>query len=201
MSPPAYTGMTGSPFYMGLDHSMSPPSYMGSDYSMSPPAYTESDLISELGTVVGSDFGTERGISFDFMDDEEVLSTGSPFSSPPSCAGSSCADEEDEETRSGRTSSPTRPRTNIHLWQFIKELLLQPHHYGNFIHWIDRQKGIFKILDSVKVATLWGKRKNRPAMNYDKLSRSLRQYYKKGIMKKTEQSQRLVYQFCHPYHL
>jgi len=50
-------------------------------------------------------------------------------------------------------------------------------------------------------ATLWGKRKNRPAMNYDKLSRSLRQYYKKGIMKKTERSQRLVYQFCHPYHL
>ena len=42
---------------------------------------------------------------------------------------------------------------------------------------------------------------NRPAMNYDKLSRSLRQYYKKGIMKKTERSQRLVYQFCHPYHL
>ena len=38
-------------------------------------------------------------------------------------------------------------------------------------------------------------------MNYDKLSRSLRQYYKKGIMKKTERSQRLVYQFCHPYHL
>ena len=32
-------------------------------------------------------------------------------------------------------------------------------------------------------------------MNYDKLSRSLRQYYKKGIMKKTERSQRLVYQF------
>ena len=42
---------------------------------------------------------------------------------------------------------------------------------------------------------------NRPAMNYDKLSRSLRQYYKKGIMKKTERSQRLVYQFCHPYHV
>ncbi|XP_028173284.1 DNA-binding protein D-ETS-4-like [Ostrinia furnacalis] len=59
--------------------------------------------------------------------------------------------------------------------------------------------GVFKIEDSVRVARLWGKRKNRPAMNYDKLSRSIRQYYKKGIMKKTERSQRLVYQFCHPY--
>ncbi|GBP07299.1 DNA-binding protein D-ETS-4 [Eumeta japonica] len=61
--------------------------------------------------------------------------------------------------------------------------------------------GVFKIEDSVRVARLWGKRKNRPAMNYDKLSRSIRQYYKKGIMKKTERSQRLVYQFCHPYSL
>ena len=57
------------------------------------------------------------------------------------------------------------------------------------------------IVDSVRVAELWGKRKNRPAMNFDKLSRSLRQYYKKGIMKKTSRPQRLVYQFCAPYHL
>lgn len=78
-------------------------------------------------------------------------------------------DEDEEETASSK-GSPSRPGTTIHLWQFIKELLLQPQHYGNFIHWLDRQKGIFKIVDSVKVATLWGKRKNRPAMNYDKLS-------------------------------
>lgn len=58
--------------------------------------------------------------------------------------------------------------------------------------------GIFKIEDSVEVARLWGIRKNRPAMNYDKLSRSIRQYYKKGIIKKTEVSQRLVYQFVKP---
>ncbi len=59
--------------------------------------------------------------------------------------------------------------------------------------------GIFKIEDSVRVAKLWGQRKNRPAMNYDKLSRSIRQYYKKGIIKKTASSKRLVYQFCTPY--
>ena len=94
-----------------------------------------------------------------------------------------------------------RSTTSIHLWQFVKELLLQPQLYSASIHWVDREAGIFKIVDSNRVATLWGKRKNRPAMNYDKLSRSLRQYYKKGIMKKTERTQRLVYQFCHPYHL
>jgi len=63
----------------------------------------------------------------------------------------------------------------------------------------DYVAGIFKIEDSVRVAKLWGERKNRPQMNYDKLSRSIRQYYKKGIIKKTVNSKRLVYQFCPAY--
>ena len=67
-------------------------------------------------------------------------------------------DEEEEEIEVPQ-KSPTRPGTNIHLWQFVKELLMQQNLYGNYIHWIDRPKGIFKIVDSVKVATLWGKRK------------------------------------------
>ena len=36
----------------------------------------------------------------------------------------------------------------------------------------------------LQVARRWGVQKNRPAMNYDKLSRSLRYYYEKGIMQK-----------------
>ncbi|XP_018331245.1 DNA-binding protein D-ETS-4 isoform X2 [Agrilus planipennis] len=115
------------------------------------------------------------------------------------------SDDEDEEVPMEVESKPSTSRgtgsSHIHLWQFLKELLASPQVHGTCIRWIDRSKGIFKIEDSVKVAKLWGKRKNRPAMNYDKLSRSIRQYYKKGIMKKTERSQRLVYQFCHPYNL
>ncbi|KAM4613532.1 SAM pointed domain-containing Ets transcription factor [Polymixia lowei] len=86
----------------------------------------------------------------------------------------------------------------IHLWQFLRELLLKPHNYGHCIRWLNKDKGIFKIEDSAHVARLWGMRKNRPAMNYDKLSRSIRQYYKKGIIRKPDVSQRLVYQFVHP---
>ncbi|CAG9864184.1 unnamed protein product [Phyllotreta striolata] len=110
-------------------------------------------------------------------------------------------DEEEDVPCPADPAKPTTSRSgsHIHLWQFLKELLASPQAHGSCIRWIDRTRGIFKIEDSVKVARLWGKRKNRPAMNYDKLSRSIRQYYKKGIMKKTERSQRLVYQFCHPY--
>ena len=49
-----------------------------------------------------------------------------------------------------------------------------------------------------QVAKRWGIQKNRPAMNYDKLSRSLRYYYEKGIMQKVA-GERYVYRFvCAP---
>ncbi|XP_051166411.1 DNA-binding protein D-ETS-4 isoform X1 [Leptopilina boulardi] len=132
--------------------------------------------------------------------------TSSASSTGPASVKGSCSldysDDEDEDSGSTQTSSGGKMRnggSHIHLWQFLKELLQSPGVHGSCIRWLDRNKGVFKIEDSVRVARLWGKRKNRPAMNYDKLSRSIRQYYKKGIMKKTERSQRLVYQFCHPY--
>ncbi|XP_056154842.1 SAM pointed domain-containing Ets transcription factor-like [Lampris incognitus] len=90
------------------------------------------------------------------------------------------------------------PSQPIHLWQFLRELLLRPHNYSRCIRWLNKEKGIFKIEDSAHVARLWGIRKNRPAMNYDKLSRSIRQYYKKGIIRKPDVSRRLVYQFVNP---
>ena len=129
-----------------------------------------------------------------------MSSASSPMPSSSSSSGGA-APKSSGAAVSGAAAGSGRSTTSIHLWQFVKELLLQPQLYSASIHWLDREQGIFKIVDSNRVATLWGKRKNRPAMNYDKLSRSLRQYYKKGIMKKTERTQRLVYQFCHPYHL
>ena len=94
-----------------------------------------------------------------------------------------------------------RHKQTIHLWQFLRDLLHRepPACHDGCIRWLDQAAGVFKIEDSKRVAQLWGQKKNRPAMNYDKLSRSVRQYYKKGIIKKTTQSKRLVYQFCPGY--
>lgn len=137
-------------------------------------------------------------VCFSAVSDDEDISMNSPESS-------SGSEGHFPVTTPTTTTTTTNPKTgrqsgsHIHLWQFLKELLSNPQDHGAAIRWLDRNKGVFKIEDSVMVAGLWGKRKNRPAMNYDKLSRSIRQYYKKGIMKKTERSQRLVYQFCHPY--
>ncbi|KAJ0173827.1 hypothetical protein K1T71_010976 [Dendrolimus kikuchii] len=39
-----------------------------------------------------------------------------------------------------------------------------------------------KVSGYLIMARRWGAQKNRPAMNYDKLSRSLRYYYENGIM-------------------
>ncbi|RWS27343.1 DNA-binding protein D-ETS-4-like isoform X2 [Leptotrombidium deliense] len=144
---------------------------------------TDKSKLNTDSGVITSDYGSEGTQS-----DDEISEDGCEVSSPSS------GQQANVTSTGGRASG-----SHIHLWQFLKELLSQPQEYGSCIRWTDRQKGIFKIEDSVRVARLWGKRKNRPAMNYDKLSRSIRQYYKKGIMKKTERSQRLVYQFCHPY--
>jgi hypothetical protein len=83
-----------------------------------------------------------------------------------------------------------------HLRTFLKELLSN-RMFAYCIEWADESQGIFRILNSEEVARFWGNRKNRPKMNYDKLSRSLRFYYKKGLLRKVP-GQRLVYQFTEP---
>ncbi|TMS38520.1 hypothetical protein L596_005227 [Steinernema carpocapsae] len=82
--------------------------------------------------------------------------------------------------------------SNITLWQFLLELLNKQEHQQQ-IQWTNND-GEFKLLDAEAVATLWGARKGKPHMNYDKLSRALRYYYDKNIIKKV-QGQKFVYRF------
>uniref|UniRef100_A0AAQ4PYI3 ETS transcription factor ELK3 n=1 Tax=Gasterosteus aculeatus aculeatus TaxID=481459 RepID=A0AAQ4PYI3_GASAC len=77
----------------------------------------------------------------------------------------------------------------ITLWQFLLQLLLDQSH-KHLICWTSAD-GEFKLLKSEEVAKLWGLRKNKTNMNYDKLSRALRYYYDKNIVKNVIDRSRL----------
>lgn len=80
----------------------------------------------------------------------------------------------------------------IQLWQFLLELLTDKSCQG-FIAWTG-DGWEFKLTDPDEVARRWGIRKNKPKMNYEKLSRGLRYYYDKNIIHKTA-GKRYVYRF------
>ncbi|KAM9299091.1 ETS translocation variant 2 [Gastrophryne carolinensis] len=93
-----------------------------------------------------------------------------------------------------KSSKPPATGTNgpIQLWQFLLELL-QDSSCQKLISWTGNGWE-FKLSDPNEVARRWGRRKNKPRMNYEKLSRGLRYYYHKNIIHKTG-GQRYVYKF------
>ncbi|VDM16931.1 unnamed protein product [Hydatigera taeniaeformis] len=129
-----------------------------------------------------------------------------PHSVPPSMGLSGVSVDDLTCLQSGRTyyyGSPETPEVEdlefdttkgkVTLWQFLLQLLLDPR-YCDIIRWTNNA-GEFVLLRAEEVARLWGLRKdNNHRMNYDKLSRALRYYYQKNIIRKV-QGHKFVYQF------
>ncbi|XP_011307523.1 DNA-binding protein Ets97D isoform X1 [Fopius arisanus] len=90
------------------------------------------------------------------------------------------------------TSSRTVNSGQIQLWQFLLELLTDREH-RDAIRWVGTD-GEFKLNQPEAVAQLWGARKNKPSMNYEKLSRALRYYYDGDMISKVH-GKRFVYKF------
>ncbi|KAF2366346.1 Ets domain [Trinorchestia longiramus] len=80
------------------------------------------------------------------------------------------------------------------LWEFIRNLLLSPETCPSIVRWEDSETGVFRFVQSEKVAEKWGMRKNNKKMNYEKLSRAMRYYYK-GKVFEPVLGRRLVYKF------
>ncbi|KAF0770916.1 ets DNA-binding protein pokkuri-like isoform X1 [Aphis craccivora] len=93
-------------------------------------------------------------------------------------------------------SNSIEPNTNGRLlWDFLQQLLNDTHQrFTGFIAWKNQEMGVFKIVDPPGLAKLWGIQKNHLSMNYDKMSRALRYYYRVNILRKV-QGERHCYQF------
>ncbi|XP_055266914.1 ETS translocation variant 2 [Moschus berezovskii] len=101
--------------------------------------------------------------------------------------GSDLTTSSEPTQQSDRVTLARYPKTNhrgpIQLWQFLLELL----HDGarrSCIRWTGNSRE-FQLCDPKEVARLWGERKRKPGMNYEKLSRGLRYYYRRDIVRKS----------------
>ncbi|XP_075988869.1 DNA-binding protein Ets97D isoform X2 [Anticarsia gemmatalis] len=97
-----------------------------------------------------------------------------------------------EEDMTSYVTSRNGNNGQIQLWQFLLELLTSAE-YFHIIRWHGNE-GEFKLLEPERVARLWGARKHKPAMNYEKLSRALRYYYDGDMIAKVS-GKRFVYKF------
>ncbi|NP_001018874.1 protein C-ets-2 isoform X1 [Danio rerio] len=137
---------------------------------------------------------TQRVPSYDSFE-EELLPLGLQKH------GRSFKDYVQERNQTQETGRPVIPAAvlagftgsgPIQLWQFLLELLTDST-CQSIISWTG-DGWEFKLTDPDEVARRWGKRKNKPKMNYEKLSRGLRYYYDKNIIHKTS-GKRYVYRF------
>lgn len=102
-----------------------------------------------------------------------------------------------EKRKPGRprgTRRKKKPEKLGRLWEFIRDLLKNREYCPSLICWDNYEEGMFRFVHSDKVAKLWGSKKDNPEMNYEKLSRAMRYYYKSKVLQPVL-GRRLVYKF------
>ncbi|CAB4003321.1 DNA-binding D-ETS-4-like isoform X3, partial [Paramuricea clavata] len=166
------------------------------------------DILDEDLRIFEFDFGSYAANQLTAVEDRIAPLTEEVVEPPPT--PTLCPENVDDRVvttkktaQSKRKSSLKRPRRprprnrgnrSIHLWEFLKEMLNNSEENKSYIKWISKREGIFQLVNSSGVAKLWGQRKNRKNMTYEKMSRALRYYYEKDILERVPNA-RLIYKF------
>lgn len=96
--------------------------------------------------------------------------------------------------RSQHVPVPQKRKTGTKkITQWIMSLLQDSEYNPRVVSWENEEDGTFRIIDTAKYAKIWGERKRNPSMNYEKLSRAMRYYYKNGELIAVDR--RTTYQF------
>ncbi|XP_060066285.1 GA-binding protein alpha chain-like [Ylistrum balloti] len=120
--------------------------------------------------------------------DQLVQSTAKHY---PSTTRQCVSDDEDDESEA-IVKKGKRGAKNILLWKFLLDELADAHQ--KHIRWISCKEGTFRFVDTAEISKMWGAKKRKNDMNFEKLSRGIRHYYKSGFMRR-EDGTRLVYKF------
>ncbi|XP_012944484.1 putative protein TPRXL [Aplysia californica] len=85
---------------------------------------------------------------------------------------------------------------NNHLWEFVRDLLHDPKTNPKLLTWEDEERGVFRFVQSDKVAELWGEKKNNKEMTYEKLSRAMRFCRSAGYFAFVPKNERFPKKLC-----
>lgn len=144
--------------------------------------------------------GTSTGPASSHSDSEDSMNDPQRSPTAPAAPASQAPPRSPSTAPSSSSSSREAdldaPSTNGRLlWDFLQQLLNDAsQRYTSYIAWKNKETGVFKIVDPSGLARLWGIQKNHLSMNYDKMSRALRYYYRVNILRKV-QGERHCYQF------
>ncbi|VDL61242.1 unnamed protein product [Hymenolepis diminuta] len=93
-----------------------------------------------------------------------------------------------------------RSRRQMELWEFILRMLDARPVNGSTksaFKWVDRSLGIFRVTDTQKAAKEWGFYRGNARMDYEKMARAMRFYYKECVLRKARKQ--LHFQFSMPF--
>ncbi|KAK3608527.1 hypothetical protein CHS0354_010384 [Potamilus streckersoni] len=125
---------------------------------------------------------------------QRVSKRGRPNTYPKCLDGSESDDPDDDYSILSVSPNGKNKRgaKNILLWKFLLEQLADKN--ATHVQWLDEKNGIFRFTDTAETSRLWGQLKKKTDMNFEKLSRGIRHYYKDGLMERMNGT-RLVYKF------